>query len=74
MVRIKFSSEPDEVKGFYLLATKARVRGLPGGVYEVAKAELALLDQQSVQYVVIPPSEKAADEAQAVRNSLTVEL
>jgi len=74
MVRIRFVCEEDEVKGFYALATKARLRGLPNGMYEVSKACLALLDELSIKYVVIPSPETALDEAQALRNPLTVEL
>lgn len=74
MVRIRFASKKDEVEGFYLLATNARLRGLPHGVYEIARPCLALLDQQNIKYLVIPPSEAILDEAEAVRNPLTVEL
>ncbi len=74
MVRIRFPSEKDEARGFYLLATNARVRGLPNGVFEVAKPCLALLDQHSIKYEVIQPSEPSFDEAEAFRNSPSVEL
>ena len=74
MVRIRFSSRQDQVKGFYVLATNARLRGLPNGVYEISKPCLELLDQHSIKYAVIPPSEANLDEAEAVRNSPTVEL
>lgn len=70
MVRIRFNSDQDETQGFYLLATQARLRGLPGGIYEVAQSSLALLDQHSIPYRVIPPSEATLDEAQTVRNPL----
>jgi hypothetical protein len=74
MVRIRFSSEDDEVQGFYLLATHTRLRGLPDGVYEVSRPSLALLDQHNIKYAVVSPSEVDLDDAQAVRNPLTVEL
>ncbi len=74
MVRIRFASEADEVIGFYVLATQSRLRGLPGGVYELAKPGLALLDKNSIGYSLVPPSEDASDESQAIRNPLTVEL
>ncbi len=74
MVKIRFSSEEDEVKGFYLLATRARLRGLPDGWYEVTEANLALLEQNSVPYVAVRASESTLDETEAVRNSPTVEL
>lgn len=74
MVRIRFASKKDEVEGFYLLATNARLRGLPNGVYEISNPCLALLDQHGIKYLVIPRSEAVLDEAQAFRNPLTVEL
>jgi hypothetical protein len=74
MVRIRFASETDEVNGFYLLATHSRLRGLPNGVYEVSRPALALLDEHSIRYSLIPNSPGAADESQAIRNPLTVEL
>jgi hypothetical protein len=74
MVRIQFISETDEVNGFHLLATHSRLRGLPNGVYEVSQLALALLDQNSIRYKLLPPSQLAADDSQAIRNPLTVEL
>ena len=73
MVRIRFASEADEVDGFYLLATHSRLRGLPNGVYELNKPALALLDENSIRYTLLPTSHDAADESEAVRNPLTVE-
>jgi hypothetical protein len=73
MVRIRFASEADEVNGFYVLATHSRLRGLPDGVYELSKPALALLDRDSIRYTLVPTS-GAADEPQAIRNPLTVEL
>jgi hypothetical protein len=70
MVRIRFSSEDNEVQVFYLLATNTRLRGLPNGIYEISRPSLGLLNEHNIKYVVISPS----DEAQAVRNPLTVEL
>ena len=74
MVRIRFCSYDDEINGYYVLATQASVRSLRGGIYEVTQPRLALLDQNAIKYEVIPPSEAAFDEAQAVRNPLTVKL
>jgi len=74
MLRIRFSSEEDEINGFYILATQASLRGLREGTYEVAEACLAFLDHHAIKYVVIPPSAAVLDEAAALRNSPTVEL
>ncbi len=73
MVRIRFSTKEEETEGFYVLATEASLPGLRGGVYEIADESLALLDQRSIKYSIIPPSEVTPDEAQAVRNPLAVE-
>jgi hypothetical protein len=54
MVRLRFASEADEVNGFYILATHARVRGLPDGVYELNGPALALLDDHSIRYSLVP--------------------
>ena len=70
MVRIKFESETDEVNGFYLLATRSRLRGLPNGVYELSQPALKLLNQNSIHYTVIRTSQDADDEAEAIRNPL----
>jgi hypothetical protein len=69
MLRIRFASEEDELDGYYLLATEARVKGFRGGLYEVTQQCLALLDQHSVKYVVISPFEISSDEAEAIENS-----
>lgn len=74
MVRIRFASEADEVNGFYLIATHSTLRGLPNGVFELSKPTLALLDEHSIRYVLLPPSQDPADESKAIRNPLTVEL
>jgi hypothetical protein len=47
---IKFNSREDQVRGFYELATKAQVTGLPGGVYAVPWKALSLLDEENISY------------------------
>jgi hypothetical protein len=73
MVRLRFASEADEVNGFYVLATHARLRGLPDGVYEVSKPALTLLDENLIRYSLLPASFRA-NESEVIRNPLTVEL
>ena len=74
MVRIRFCSYDDEINGYYVLATQASVRSLRGGIFEVTQPRLALLDQNGIKYEVIAPTEAALNDAQAVRNPLTVKL
>ena len=73
MVRIKFATEKDRIKGNYLLATNTVVRRLKGQIFEIAERDLRLLDENKILYKVLPiPDPGEADEA--VRNPLTVEL
>ena len=49
-VYIKFNTRDDEVRGFYQLVTKARVTGLPDGIYSVFFDSLHILDAQHISY------------------------
>jgi hypothetical protein len=73
LIKLRFASEADEVNGFYVLATLARVRGLPDGTYEISRPGLALLDDHSIRYSLISTSD-VVDDSEAPRNPLAVEL
>ena len=47
---IKSSTQDDRVRGFYELATRARVSSLPGEVYQVPIEALRLLEAQHIAY------------------------
>jgi hypothetical protein len=49
-VYIKFLTEQDRVKGFYQLATRARVGSLPDQVYQAPIEALKLLDEKHIAY------------------------
>ena len=49
-VFIKFTSQEDRVRGFYELATRARVGSLPGEIYQVPLDALRVLDDQHIGY------------------------
>ncbi len=49
-VFIAFLKEEDRVRGFYELATRARIGSFPGGIYQVPMGDLALLDEQHISY------------------------
>lgn len=73
MVRIKFVTDDDRVKGNYLLATNTIVRRLKGQIFEVAESDLKLLDEHKIHYTVLPiPDPSGTDEE--IRNPLTIEL
>ncbi len=74
MVRIKFKSRQDQVNGFYELATKARIRSLPNEVFEISDRHLRILDDAAIAYEIVQRQERPNDEAEALRNSLTVDV
>ncbi len=47
---IKFFTQDDRVRGFYELATKARIGSFPGEIYQVPVEALELLDNQQIAY------------------------
>ncbi len=49
-VFIKFLSQEDRARGFYELATRARVASFPGEVYQVPIEALKLLNDQKISY------------------------
>ncbi len=49
-VFIKFSTQDDRVRGFYILATKSRIGSFPDEIYQVPVESLPLLDDQQIAY------------------------
>ena len=49
-IYIKFLTHEDRVRGFYELATRTRIGSLPGEVYQVPLAALAVLDDHHIAY------------------------
>jgi hypothetical protein len=49
-VYIRFLTEEDRVQGFYELARNARISSLPGGVYQIPREGLALLESKHIAY------------------------
>jgi len=49
-VYIKFTTQEDRVRGFYELATKARLGSFPDEIYQVPVEALELLDNQRIAY------------------------
>jgi hypothetical protein len=74
MVRIKFKTKQDQVNGFYELATKGRVRSLPDDFFEIADRYLKILDEAGIAYEIVQTEVGQINEAEAVRNSLTVDV
>jgi len=73
MIRIRFPSDDDRIRGNYLLATKGVVRRLRGQLFEVSESALKLLNDHQIPYQMVPIPEPANSD-QEVRNPLTVEL
>ena len=47
---IRFLTQEDRVRGFYELATRARISSLPGKVYQVPIEALRLIEDQHIAY------------------------
>lgn len=71
MLRIKFNSEEDEVKGIYELGTKGIVRGLKGDVFEIPEYCKEILDNAGISYRILSENEELLNEAEALRNTPT---
>lgn len=73
MMRLKFATDKDRIRGNYLLATNTVVRRLKGQIFEISERDLKLLDENEILYTVLPiPDPDDADET--IRNPLAVEL
>jgi hypothetical protein len=49
-IYIRFLTQEDRVRGFYELATRARLSSLPGELYQVPLKGLRLLEDQHIAY------------------------
>jgi hypothetical protein len=47
---IRFLTEQDRVRGFYALATRARITSLPGEVFQIPIEGLSILDTLHIAY------------------------
>ena len=61
-VYIRFTSEADRERGFYELATRARIASLPFQIYQIPIAALTLLENESIGY------RRATDEEVKIAN------
>ena len=67
LVYIKFNSREDQVRGFYELATRAKVHSFVGGIYAVPFHSLKLLDDQYISY------RRATDEEVALHDPASLD-
>jgi len=73
MIRIRFPTDHDRVRGNYLLATQSVVRCLSGQVFEISEDARKLLDEHRIPYQTLAIPEPSGSD-QEVRNPLTVDL
>lgn len=66
-VYIKFTSEENREKGFYELATRARLASLPGEIYQIPISAIALLENEHIGFRRATDAEVRAAQDQ-VRN------
>src|SRR5260370_38300633 len=58
---IRFLTQEDRVRGFYELATRARISSLPGEIYQVPIEALRLLEDQHIAYRRAPHAQMKED-------------
>ncbi len=73
MIRIRFDTDQDRIKGNYLLATCGVVRRLRGQIFEIAERDQKILDEHQLHYTVVPIPDPSGSN-QEVRNPLTADL
>ena len=61
-VYIRFTSEADRERGFYELATRARIASFPGQIYQIPIGAITLLENENIGY------RRATDEEVGVAN------
>jgi hypothetical protein len=49
-IYIRFLTQEDRVRGFYEMATRARISSLPGELYQVPIEALRILEDQKIAY------------------------
>jgi hypothetical protein len=54
MIRIRFSSDQDRIKGNHLLTMNSIIRRLRGQVFQVSERDLRLLDDHQIAYAILP--------------------
>ena len=59
---IRFTSEADRERGFYELATRARIASFPGQIYQIPIGAITLLENENIGY------RRATDEEVGVAN------
>jgi hypothetical protein len=64
---VRFSTPEDRVRGFYELATRARIASFPGEIYQVPIEALKLLKDRQIAYRCATDAEVKAAHDQ-VRN------
>ena len=73
LVKIKFKTKKDKVKGFYDLITRRRVVSLPDDVFQVPKSALRGLNRKRLKYDVL--AEEDLDHAfKTLRDSLAAKV
>ena len=71
ILRIKFDSKQDRVKGFYELATKGIARALQGGVFETPGHHKEILDNAGVSYRILSEDDEPLGNVEVLRNTLS---
>ena len=73
MIRIRFTTDQDRIRGNYLLATTTGGKRLRGQIFEISERARQILDDQQIPYVVLPSPEPPTPDPE-VRDPYSVEI
>ena len=73
MLRIRFLTDEDRIRGNYVLAANTVSRRVRGGIFERAESDRKLLDDNQLHYTIVPFPD-ANSTIQKVRNPPSTEL
>jgi hypothetical protein len=72
MIRIRFNSQQDLVRGDKILVTNTTSRYLRGDIFEILEADRKLLDAHQIHYTILPQEANGSD--QEIRMPVTHEI
>lgn len=69
MIRLRFNSDEEHIRGNWILLENTVSRRLRGGIFEIAEEDRKILDAHQLGYTVLPVDSNETD--QAIRIPIT---
>ncbi len=72
MIRLRFNSDEERIRGNWILLENTVSRRLRGGIFEITEEDRKILDAHQLDYTVLPVDPNEAD--QEIRIPITYEI